>query len=110
MADQEHGSRSSLAWDKAGPISSSSLRGVRNKYLGRRALRKAQQRRITRQHVFRHCGRSGLSAEALAKAEAIQKIFARRRHWIASSQECKIAPQFCHGLLAMTVGKQRCTI
>jgi hypothetical protein len=42
-----------------------------------------------------------LSAEALAKAEAIQNLSAAAA-WIASSHQRKIATQFCRELLAMT--------
>ena len=47
--------------------------------------------KASRCHIRRHCERSDLSAEALAKAEAIQNLSADAV-WIASSQE----------LLAMT--------
>src|SRR5262249_53258310 len=39
LADQEHGSRSSHSMKEAGPASSSSSHEMRNKYLGKRALR-----------------------------------------------------------------------
>jgi hypothetical protein len=70
LANQEHGSRFSQSLDEAGPTSSSSLRGVRNRYLGRRALRQMQE--TSEQPVPRRMRRqAALAADVMASTHVI---------------------------------------